>query len=95
MDCDPYDEAVYLEYWERDFSERARTSWESKEEYLALMKQGHLDREDFGRRYAAAPFCAVTPGSAASTTLVTTTISQMNVTFGTANTAFYYHCFGA
>lgn len=50
---------------------------------------------NFGTAYAAAPFCQVTPGSAASTSFITTSTTQLAVTFGTAQTAFFYQCFGA
>ena len=50
---------------------------------------------NFGTAFANAPFCVVSPGSAASTHVVTTSTTQLAVTFGTAQTAFFYHCFGA
>jgi hypothetical protein len=49
---------------------------------------------NFSTAYTNAPFCTVSPGSAASTSLVTTSTSGLAVTFGTAQTAFFYHCFG-
>lgn len=48
----------------------------------------------FGASFTNAPFCTITPGSAASTSEVVTTTGGLTVTFGTANTAFYYHCLG-
>lgn len=48
----------------------------------------------FGAAYTNAPFCTITPGSAASTSEVTTTTGGLSVTFGTAQTAFFYNCFG-
>ncbi len=50
---------------------------------------------NFGTAYAAAPFCIVSPGSAASTHFLTTSTTQLAVTFGTAQSAFFYHCFGS
>jgi len=47
-----------------------------------------------GGTYTNAPKCNVTPGSAASTVLATTTTGVLSVTFGTAQTAFAYSCFG-
>jgi hypothetical protein len=49
----------------------------------------------FGTAYTTAPFCQVTPGSAASTTFITTSTTVLSITFGTAQTAFFYQCFGA
>ena len=49
---------------------------------------------NFGTAYAAAPHCVISPGSAASTHFITTSTTQLAVTFGTAQTAFFYHCFG-
>ncbi len=49
---------------------------------------------NFGTTFTNAPACVITPGSAASTTLVTTTTGGFAVTFGTANTAFSYVCIG-
>lgn len=49
---------------------------------------------NFGVAYANAPACTVSPGSAASTTLVTTTTAVLSVTFGTAQTAFSFICVG-
>lgn len=49
---------------------------------------------NFGTQFASAPACTVTPGSAASTTLATTTTSALSITFGTAQTAFSFHCIG-
>jgi hypothetical protein len=48
----------------------------------------------FGTQFASAPACTVTPGSAASTTLATTTTSALSITFGTAQTAFSFTCIG-
>lgn len=48
----------------------------------------------FGTAYTNAPICTITPGSAASTALVTTTTAGLAATFGTAQTAFFYHCTG-
>lgn len=50
---------------------------------------------NFGPTFTNAPFCNVTPGTAASTLFITTSTTQLSVTFGTAQTAFFYHCFGA
>lgn len=50
---------------------------------------------NFGSAFTNAPFCTVSPGSAASTVLVSTTTTVLSVTFGTANTAMYYICAGA
>lgn len=50
---------------------------------------------NLGVTFTNAPFCTVTPGSAASTHFATTSTTQLSVTFGTAQTAFFYHCFGA
>jgi hypothetical protein len=50
---------------------------------------------NFATTFSAAPFCVVTPGSAASTTFITTSTTQLSVTFGTANTAFFYSCTGS
>lgn len=50
---------------------------------------------NFGTQWGAAPFCVVTPGTAASTLFITTSTSQLAVTFGTAQTAFFYACFGS
>lgn len=49
---------------------------------------------NFGTTFQNAPSCVITPGSAASTTLVTTTTGGFAVTFGTANTLFDYVCIG-
>lgn len=49
----------------------------------------------FGATYTNAPFCTVTPGSAASTVFITTSTTGLAATFGTANTAMFYQCFGA
>jgi hypothetical protein len=49
----------------------------------------------FGHAYANIPFCTVTPGSAASTVLAVPSTTGLAVTFGTANTAFQYSCFGS
>jgi hypothetical protein len=48
----------------------------------------------FGTAFLNAPACTVTPGSAASTTLATTTTTGLNITFGSANTAFSFTCVG-
>lgn len=58
------------------------------------MNSGTTCSLNFGTAFAAAPACTVTPGSAASTTLATTTTTQLSVTFGTANTAFSFICIG-
>lgn len=50
---------------------------------------------NLGPTFTNAPFCNVTPGSAASTLFITTSTTQLSVTFGTAQTAFFYNCFGA
>lgn len=49
----------------------------------------------FGTAYTTAPFCQVTPGSAASTVFITTSTTVLSVTFGTAQTAFFYQCNGS
>lgn len=49
---------------------------------------------NFATAYAAAPFCTVAPASTGTTVVVATTTSQLSVTFGAAQTAFYYTCFG-
>ncbi len=48
----------------------------------------------FGSAYANAPFCTVSPGTSATTQLVTTTTGGMSVTFGAAQTAFSWTCLG-
>lgn len=48
----------------------------------------------WGSAYTNAPFCQVTPGTAAATVLAVASTSGLAVTFGTAQTAFAYHCFG-
>jgi len=50
---------------------------------------------NFGTAYTNAPFCTVTPGSAASTVEVTTSTTVLTATFGTAQTAMFWQCFGA
>ena len=48
----------------------------------------------FGTAYNNAPQCIVVPGSAASTVEAVTTTTTLTATFGTAQTAFQYLCFG-
>ena len=48
----------------------------------------------FAHTFTNAPFCTVAPGSAASTTEVTTSTTGFAVTFGSAQTAFAYQCMG-
>lgn len=50
---------------------------------------------NFGTAFTNAPFCNVTPATAASTVQASTTTSQLSVSFGTAQTVFAYHCFGS
>jgi len=50
---------------------------------------------NFGVNFTNAPACTVSPGSAASTILVTTSTSLLSITFGTAQTAFAFTCIGA
>ena len=52
---------------------------------------------NFGTAYAAAPFCVVTPGTAAtpSTVDVTTTTGVLTANFTTAQTSMSWVCFGA
>lgn len=52
---------------------------------------------NFGTAFANAPFCNVTPGTAAtpSTVDVTTTTAVLTATFTTAQTSMMYNCFGA
>lgn len=49
---------------------------------------------NWGTTLANAPFCTVSPGSAASTVLAAASTTQLAVTFGTAQTAFAYTCIG-
>lgn len=58
------------------------------------MTSGTTCSVTFGTTFQNAPACVVTPGSAASTTLVTTTTGGFSVTFGTANTGFSFVCIG-
>jgi hypothetical protein len=50
---------------------------------------------NFGRTFTNAPACTVMPGSAASTVEVTTTTTVLTATFGTAQTAMSWLCFGS
>jgi len=49
---------------------------------------------NFGTAFANPPNCVISPGSAPSTHVVTRTSSVLNVTFGTAQTAFSWICVG-
>lgn len=48
----------------------------------------------FSGSFTNPPFCTVSPGSAASTVLVTRTASVLTATFGTAQTSMTWHCTG-
>jgi hypothetical protein len=48
----------------------------------------------FGGTYTNAPFCTVSPGSAASTVVVTRTTTVLTATFGTAQTSMTWNCSG-
>jgi len=49
----------------------------------------------FANAFTNAPFCVVSPGSAASTHTAVTSTTGLAVTFGTANTSMQWHCFGS
>ena len=49
----------------------------------------------FANAFTNAPFCVVSPGSAASTHDAVTSTTGLAVTFGTANTSMQWHCFGS
>lgn len=49
---------------------------------------------NFGTAFTNAPFCTVSPGSAASTVEAAATTSTLTATFGTANTSMSWACFG-
>ena len=49
----------------------------------------------FANAFINAPFCVVSPGSAASTHTAVTSTTGLAVTFGTANTSMQWHCFGS
>jgi hypothetical protein len=49
----------------------------------------------FANAFINAPFCVVSPGSAASTHDAVTSTTGLAVTFGTANTSMQWHCFGS
>ena len=48
----------------------------------------------FANAFTNAPYCVVSPGSAASTHDAVTSTTGLAVTFGTANTSMQYVCFG-
>jgi hypothetical protein len=48
----------------------------------------------FANAFTNAPFCSVIPGSAASTVTISTSTTVLTATFGTAQTAMFYQCFG-
>jgi hypothetical protein len=50
---------------------------------------------NFGTAFANAPFCVVSPGSAASTIEASATTAVLTATFGTMQTAMQWHCYGA
>jgi hypothetical protein len=50
---------------------------------------------NFGVAFANAPTCVISPGSAASTVEVTTSTTGFAATFGTAQTALSWLCFGS
>ena len=49
---------------------------------------------NFGTAFANAPFCVISPGSAASTVEAATTTAVLTATFGTAQTAMSWICYG-
>jgi hypothetical protein len=49
---------------------------------------------NFGRTFTNAPACMVSPGTAVSTVQVTTSTTVLTATFGTAQTAMSWVCFG-
>lgn len=48
----------------------------------------------FASAFTNAPACVISPGSALSTTEAVATTAGLTATFGTAQTAFSYHCIG-